>query len=115
MDGPDDKVAAFCMGIRSTDDPDILLIWQIGVGPEYRGSGNAGRLLDETYRVAKDLGCRRLQVTIAADNKASLATFKRFARSLDATLEPVSALSFVDPIEKISEEETVYEIGLSGC
>jgi GNAT superfamily N-acetyltransferase len=43
-------------------DPDVAVLWDIRVGPPYRGRGAGRRLLQEAMAYAAEVGCRRLAI-----------------------------------------------------
>lgn len=67
-------------------DPQAIFVWQVAVSERARGLGLGLRMLNEL--VARDACAEvtELQTTITADNDASWALFRRFARSIGAPL-----------------------------
>lgn len=72
--------AGFLLGFRPPKNPDALFVWQIAVAERFRGMGLAGRLLLE---LARRMGVRHVEATVAPDNLASQKLFRGFARRTD--------------------------------
>lgn len=74
----DGRLVGFVTGYRRPDDPGTLLVWQVAVDAQARGTGLAGRMLatlwDQVPRT------RYLETTITPDNAGSIALFTGFAR-----------------------------------
>lgn len=70
-------------------DPQTLFIWQVAVGPQARGQGLAGQMIDHLLKRRACHGVRRLQTTITPDNAASWRMFEGVARRLSAPLHGV--------------------------
>lgn len=76
------------------------LLWQVGVLPEYRGTGIGSRLLTDVAARLQAQGVRRLEVSIAPDNVASHATLHRLAadRGVEVVhLDDVDLHDLADP------------------
>lgn len=72
-------------GFRPPRDPSTYFVWQIGVRPEVRGSGLAGRLIDAV--LARHPDVRFVEATVSPSNAPSLALFGALARRHGAPLE----------------------------
>jgi L-2,4-diaminobutyric acid acetyltransferase len=82
-----DQLAGVVLAIRTPEKPDTVLVWQIAVRSDVRGSG-LGRILLE--RVFEGEGCRGvsfLEAHVTPDNWASEALFRSFARQRGAQVE----------------------------
>lgn len=77
----DGKVAGWISGHILPDDGETLFVWQVAVSETARGMGLGSRMLDHLVNRPACRAVRRLQTTITADNDASWALFRRFARS----------------------------------
>lgn len=67
--------------------PDELFVWQVAVAAEARGERLGGRLLDALVARPGLARIERLTTTVTADNGASEAMFRSFARRRGATVE----------------------------
>ncbi|MBW1721326.1 MAG: GNAT family N-acetyltransferase [Deltaproteobacteria bacterium] len=105
-----EKVVGFISGVTSSRERDLFYLWQIGIDPGLRGKGYAERLIHRILDAAREKGCRRLQVTIAPDNPASLKAFSRFASNSGLTMERVGAADFFDSISGKRYFEDIYEM-----
>jgi len=75
------EAVAFVTGYLRPQNPGTLVIWQVAVDRDHRGSGLAGRLLDAvTSRVAGEQGLSSVETTITPDNTASDGLFTSYAR-----------------------------------
>lgn len=72
----DGEIIGFTLGFCPPAEPGALFIWQIGVDEHARGSGVAGRMLDDL--VARN-GPAVVEATVTPDNVASAALFRGFA------------------------------------
>ena len=80
-----DNVVGFVSGYRRPERPDVLFVWQVAVDAAARGSGVAGRMLDELIARVPDVAT--LETTITDDNAASRALFTAFAARHGAEIE----------------------------
>lgn len=79
---------AFVTGYLRQDRPGTLVVWQVAVDRDHRGSGLAGRLLDAlTSRVAGARGLSSVETTVTPDNTASDRLFASYARRHAVALE----------------------------
>jgi diaminobutyrate acetyltransferase len=74
----DGRLVGFVLGIQFPDTPGTLFVWQVGVAPELRGQGLAGRLIDAALA-----GCpgapRTLEAHVGTSNSASERLFRGVA------------------------------------
>jgi L-2,4-diaminobutyric acid acetyltransferase len=104
--GPIGLVLAY----RPPTRPDEIFVWQVGVAPEARGAGLAGRLLDGLLAAPACAGVRFLTATVSPDNQASRALFAALARRRGVPLERgpgFAAALFPEP----HEDEDLVRIG----
>lgn len=83
----DDRLQGFVTGFRSAQRPDVWFLWQVGVAPDARGQGLAGRMAHFVLNALAPKGVRYLETTVAPSNQASRALFRGIARRLDTALE----------------------------
>lgn len=77
----DGQVVGMVIGFQPPQDPCSAFVWQIGLLPEYQGRGLGLQLL-EHWRALPALGhCAFVTATVADDNIASHALFRRLARA----------------------------------
>jgi L-2,4-diaminobutyric acid acetyltransferase len=69
------------------NEPQTLFVWQVAVSETARGTGLGGLMLTSLLGREACAGVTRLQTTITADNEASWALFRKFARLQGSTLE----------------------------
>jgi diaminobutyrate acetyltransferase len=74
-----DEPAGFVTGYRRPDEPEILLVWQVGVSPDHQRLGLAAAMLDHLLVQHLAAGGRWVETTVTSDNLASLTLFRRFA------------------------------------
>lgn len=74
------QMAGVVIGYHPPRHADTAFVWQVGVLPEMRGHGLGLRLLQEWLELPANRECRWVTATVAADNPASLALFRRLAR-----------------------------------
>lgn len=80
-------LVGFISGYIPPQKPETVFVWQVAVHEKGRGQGLAKRMLKEI--VARD-ACKNvthMETTITADNEASWALFRSFARDMGAELE----------------------------
>ncbi len=70
------RIVGFLLGFVSQTDPDEFFIWQLGVSPQHRGKGIAGKIMDYTLSIATESGCRRITATVETTNKPSQLLFE---------------------------------------
>ncbi|MDE0591474.1 diaminobutyrate acetyltransferase [Halocynthiibacter sp. C4] len=69
------------------NEPDTLFVWQVAVSEAARGRGLGHLMLQNILNRPECKDVTRLQTTITADNEASWALFRKFARLQDGELE----------------------------
>lgn len=74
-----ESIVGFTFGLRSKENPDRIFLWQVGVLSSARQKGIATSLVKELCNRGIQNGVRELWVTIADENTASLALFKKMA------------------------------------
>ena len=101
-------ISGYCPPAR----PDTLFVWQVAVDPALRGQGLALRmLLALTARVAAERGVRYLETTIAPDNAASQALFRRAFARLGAEVETRTLFSRAVHFAGRHADEVLYRAG----
>jgi len=71
------EIVGFVMGFTSQVDDKKLFLWQIGVANLLRGNEIAKMLLEKFEKVAKKLGCKRIEVTVDPENIPSQKLFEK--------------------------------------
>lgn len=69
------------------NEPDTLFVWQVAVADIARGQGLGGVMLQDILNRPQCKAVTRLQTTITADNEASWALFRKFARRQGSELD----------------------------
>ena len=72
-----DEIVGFVMGFRSQVDNEKFFLWQIGVFSYHRGKEVGKMLLDEFEKAGKNLGCKRIEVTVDPENIPSQKLFEK--------------------------------------
>lgn len=101
------EVVGFITGYRRPSDPATLLVWQVAVDEQVRGSGVAARMLDA---LVERVPVTHLETTITPGNAASVALFSAFARRVDAPVQR-SELFGSDVLGTDHEPEHLFRIG----
>jgi len=81
MDG---DIVGWVSGYMLPNDPETFFVWQVAVAEAARGLGLGLSMLRHLIDRPECDGVSRLQTTITADNEASWALFRKFARKFDA-------------------------------
>lgn len=79
----DGQPAGFISGYLKPAEPQTLFVWQVAVDSDFRGRRLASRMLSD---LVERSGASRLETTITADNKASIALFTGLARDHEAEI-----------------------------
>lgn len=78
----DGSICGFLSAYLLPEQPDTLFIWQMAVDNTARGSGLAGRMLDEVLHRPACREVRFVETTISPDNIPSRRVFERLAERL---------------------------------
>lgn len=62
---------------RFLDPPERLFVGNLYVGPSYRGSGLADRLVRRAMQYAREEGCTELSLGVEADNERAMAYYEK--------------------------------------
>ena len=84
------QAAGMVIGYQPPREPDTAFVWQVGVRPEHQGQGVGLRLLQAWLALPANAHCQWVTATVADDNTASQALFRRLACALqtDCTVQP---------------------------
>lgn len=84
------QAAGMVIGYQPPRQPATAFVWQVGVLAPYQGQGVGLRLLQAWLALPANAHCQWVTATVADDNTASQALFKRLARALDTdcTVQP---------------------------
>ncbi|WP_238364208.1 diaminobutyrate acetyltransferase [Mesobacterium pallidum] len=80
----DGEIVGWISGYILPDADDTFFVWQVAVGAKARGLGLGTRMLGALLDRDGHEHVNHLQTTITADNDASWALFRKFARSRGA-------------------------------
>lgn len=83
------RLLGFVAAYRPPSRPEALFVWQVGVHPDARGMGLAGRMLDWLFESPGSHGARWLEATVTPDNQPSNRLFQSFARRHDVPFEQI--------------------------
>jgi diaminobutyrate acetyltransferase len=72
------EIRGFILGFFSqTQTLKTYFLWQIGIHPDAQGKGYGQRLLQHAEDTLLKMGCRRIELTIAPENKPSQRLFEK--------------------------------------
>lgn len=106
----DSTLVGMVVGYQPPRQPDTAFVWQIGVLPALRGQGLGLRLLREWAALPAIRNRRWITATVADDNAASQALFRRFARDRNTNCD-VSPLFTPASFPVPHPAEPLYRIG----
>ncbi|WP_448223311.1 diaminobutyrate acetyltransferase [Gordonia iterans] len=78
----DERAVGFVTGYRKPTRPDVLMVWQVAVDADQRGSGIAARMLTTLFERCRPDGVTSMHTTISPDNLASRRLFASVADRL---------------------------------
>ena len=105
-----EMIIGFATGFKSNSEEDTFYIWQIGISDENRGKNYASLLLDNMFKIAKELDCKRIQFSVAPDNNSSYKAFHKFASKNSLSLKDIGDVKYEDYLTDKKEFENLYEI-----
>lgn len=70
-------IVGFAFGIASRMHKHLFFLWQIGISPSYQGKGAGSRLLKAVERKVFKMGFKRIELTVAPDNRPSRSLFEK--------------------------------------
>lgn len=82
----DGELAGFVLGHRPPERQDALFVWQVGVSPDFRKQGLAGRMIEALLK-RQSRPVHWLEATVTPDNAASRRLFSGLARRLNASCD----------------------------
>src|SRR3989344_5972058 len=74
------KIIGFTGGLKSTSQPGVFHLWQMGVDKEHRRKGFAEKLFYSVLKEALQMKCIKLQISMVPENEASYNLFTKFAK-----------------------------------
>lgn len=77
------QLAGFVLGHRPPGRDETVFVWQVGVSPDFRKQGLAGRMIEALLH-QQPRAVRWLEATVTPDNTASRRLFSGLARRLEA-------------------------------
>jgi len=83
----DGDLVGFISGYIPPQKPETVFVWQVAVHEKGRGQGLAKRMLKEIVAREACKNVTHMETTITADNEASWALFRSFARDMGAKIE----------------------------
>lgn len=103
MDG---KIVGWISGYVKPSDPETFFVWQVAVAEAARGLGLGLTMLQHLVDRSECDGVSCMQTTITADNEASWALFRKFARKFGA--QPSSQAQYTQAVHFRSLHKTEY-------
>lgn len=82
----DGDLVGFISGYIPPQQPETVFVWQVAVHEKGRGQGLAKRMLKAIVAQQNQNHVTHMETTITADNDASWALFRSFARDMGAEL-----------------------------
>ena len=82
----DGDLVGFISGYNPPSQPETVFVWQVAVHEKGRGQGLAKRMLKAIVAQQISHPVSHMETTITADNDASWALFRSFARDMGAEL-----------------------------
>jgi L-2,4-diaminobutyric acid acetyltransferase len=104
------EAVGFVSGLRSTVEPTIFFLWQLGIIPKLRGKGLSTLLIEKVVKAAQDLGCHRIQFSIAPGNEQSLRAFTTFSTKCGWIMKVIEEQKYQDPLSGKQGHEIFYEL-----
>ena len=71
-----DNIVGFLMGFVSPVHENTYFLWQVGVSPMTQGKGVGKLLLQAAENYLKEIGIRRIEVTVDPENEPSIRLFR---------------------------------------
>lgn len=105
-----DRVVGMVVGYRPPNEPQAAFVWQVGLLPEYQGKGLGLQLLQRWLALPALSGCSFVTATVADDNPASQALFRRLARAFNVACEEVPRFT-ADMFPHEHPPEPLFRIG----
>jgi L-2,4-diaminobutyric acid acetyltransferase len=106
----DGQVQGAVIGYHPPEQPRTAFVWQVGLMPALRGRGLGLELLQRWIALPANLQCEWVTATVADDNTASQALFRRFAALHGAPCE-VRPHFTADLFPMEHPPEPLYRIG----
>jgi L-2,4-diaminobutyric acid acetyltransferase len=106
----DGHVLGAVIGYHPPEQPRTAFVWQVGLLPALRGKGMGLELLRRWIALPANQDCEWVTATVADNNAASQALFKRFAAQHGAPCE-VRAHFTADLFPMEHPPEPLYRIG----
>lgn len=103
----------FVTGFVDPTRRETYFLWQVGVHPEARGAGLAGRMIDAILARPICASVMYLETTVSPSNEASAALFRSFARRRGTQLSVSDgyAESLFPSSSSSHESEPLYRVG----
>lgn len=105
------KAVGFVIGFRPPKKPDTWFVWQVGVAPEVRGRGIAGKLFEHVLNRPQNRDVRYIEATVTPSNKPSSSLFLGFARNRSLPYHITEGFNEDLFPESVHEKELLYRIG----
>lgn len=107
------EIGGFLSAYLLPESPGTLFVWQVAVDESMRGTGLAGRMLDELLARPACRGVKRIETTIAPGNAPSRRVFERLAERLGGHTGETTFLEARHFGKEGHDEERLIHISLS--
>ena len=104
------EVVGAVIGYHPPEQPETAFVWQVGLLPRLQGQGLGVALLKRWVALPANRSCRWVTATVADDNAASQALFRRFAQQLNTKCN-VQAHFTADLFPVGHPPEPLYRVG----
>ena len=104
------EVVGAVIGYQPPEQADTAFVWQVGLLPRLQGQGLGVEMLKQWITLPANRSCRWVTATVADDNAASQALFRRFARQ-SGTECHVQAHFTADLFPVEHPPEPLYRVG----
>lgn len=106
------KIAGFVSGYRKPDTPSTLFVWQVAVGPDFRGQGLAFNMLTQLLNQAHLQDISRVETTITKDNQGSWRLFEKLDKHHGEQGKVTTFLDQKKHFKGLHDTEYLYQIPL---
>lgn len=106
------KIIGYTTALRSTDNPDILFWWQMGIEEEYRGRKYSFLLTEAIVKKARALGCKHIQFTIDSSNRASYGSVSSYANKNKISMKKIGESRYHHVLDDKDQKVTIYQYDL---
>lgn len=108
----DGEIVGWISAYLVPNDPETLFVWQVAVSPKARGLGLGTQMLNALLKRKACADVKRMQTTITADNDASWALFRKFAKGHEAAIDSEAHFKKAEHFRELHNTEHMVTIDL---